>query len=66
MKLKLKKIVDSLNETESLELLEYASERVRNFNRAKGAPAIDFDGKTPEEALNVFMGSIQAILNPKK
>jgi len=63
---KLKKLIDSLNEIQSLELLEYVSDRVRSFNRSKGAPAIDLDGKTPEEALNTFVTSLQAILNPKK
>ena len=57
MKPQLKKIVDTLNESDTIELLEYVSERVRTFNRKDGKPSIDLS-QDPEENLRVFLGAL--------
>lgn len=57
---KLKKIVDSLNESESVELLEYVSDHVRKFNREKGEPSIDFS-RSPEDNIRIFLDALQGL-----
>lgn len=61
MKPKLKKIVDTLNESESVELLEYVSEKVRGFNHGRGGPSIDFD-RDPTESLEILFKALNGVL----
>lgn len=56
----LKNLIDQLDESETLEVLEYSSERLKSFN-SKNGPVVDFS-KDPKELAKAFMDAI-SILN---
>ena len=60
MNLKLKKLVDKLDEKSTLELVEYASDRLKTFNNKNSEPSIDFS-KDPQELLKTFMDAISGL-----
>lgn len=60
MDLKLKKLIDKLDENSTLELVEYASDRLKTFNNRNSEPSIDFS-RDPQELLKTFMDAISGL-----